>query len=172
MRQGHGVRIELERIGEGERDRKHGHVVRVREAAEQVGQPNERREELQHGQGDHLRRRDLGEVEQHLLDQMIHPFFHLQGACGQSDDADAVAVPGEESHVEGVDQGLLDRRVQALVVRGHGRQDREHLVVEFRPAEVGWRVHKDLGVAARSEINKLWPIPNNYPSFFLLLSLC
>ena len=91
---GHGddVGVELEGVGEGEGDGEDGHVVGVGEAGEDVRQPDEGGEELEHGAGGHLGGGDLGEVEEDLRDDVVHAALHLEGAVGEGADADAVAL--------------------------------------------------------------------------------
>ena len=91
---GHGddVGVELEGVGEGEGDGEDGHVVGVGEAGEDVRQPDEGGEELEHGAGRHLGGGDLGEVEEDLRDDVVHAALHLEGAVGEGADADAVAL--------------------------------------------------------------------------------
>ena len=48
MGQGHGVFVEPERVGVGEGDGEHRHVVGVDERVEQLGQSDQGGEELQH----------------------------------------------------------------------------------------------------------------------------
>ena len=74
VRHGDGERVELEGVGEGEGDGEHGHVVGVGEAREDVRQPDEGREELEHRAGDHLGGGDLGEVEEHLQVRKVQTF--------------------------------------------------------------------------------------------------
>ena len=64
--EGDGVVVELEGVGVGQGDGEHWQELLRAEAGEHLRQRDERGEELQHGDGDEDRGRDLGQVEQHL----------------------------------------------------------------------------------------------------------
>ena len=64
MSEGDGVVVELEGVDVGQGDGKHRQDLLRAEAGEHLRQRDERGEELQLGDGDEDRGRDLGQVEQ------------------------------------------------------------------------------------------------------------
>ena len=66
---------------------------------------------------------DQGEQEH----RGVEPVFHFEGAGRERDDADALALAGQEAGLQGFDQRLRRLLVEVLVVGGHRGQHRKHL---------------------------------------------
>ena len=129
MTQRHCVLVKLERIRVGHGDGEDGHVVSVGEAGVNLGQSDQRREELQHGNGHNFRGADLGEVEHDALNGVIHALLHLQGAGGQGHDAISAAFSAQQTHVQRPNETPLRRLLHKLGVTRQTRQNREHLIM-------------------------------------------
>ena len=100
------------------------------------------------------RGRDLGQVEQHVRQQLVHGAGHLEDEGGERHDAALVAGAGAEAALEAPDQLTLQIVLQILVVARQRGEDGVDGAVELGPAELGRGVDGRQGVGGEEEFTQ------------------
>ena len=82
----------------------------------------------------------LGQVQQHIREQLVHGARHLEDEGGQRHDGDLVTGPGQQSTLETLDQLGLEVMVQVSVVARQSCQDRVDGAMELGSGKFDWSV--------------------------------